>query len=506
MFAPRTCFALALLGACILCGEVRAARNDWAEGTPGQPNGATRDYYNRAGLLAWKNYLGDWRDAKNVAQGNAAYATTTLEDDDTARSVEWDVTALVREWVEGRFPNQGMLLRGVEGQGSHHFRSRQWSGADEHPRLVVTTPQGTQSLAPQADTYLEPSTYRSQGHSETLKVAMKSSPALLRFDLAEIPAGTQITKAVLRLHTFAQYGGPMVVGVFRCAQGHDVPEQAPRLGLAAKYSHDRGIERDPDVIFAARFESEDWSDAWTYAAGSLEPVAADPKHRFEPLQGRALRVKMAEGSNGAMNVTYKFMKETGREPEEIYFRYYLRLADDWRQTLEGGKMPGVSGTYGIAGWGGRRSDGTDGWSARGAYSHTISEDNPLAGTTPIGTYCYHADQPGTYGDIWLWQQGYRGFLENNCWYCVEQFVKLNTPGKRDGVIRAWIDGRPAFEKTDVRFRHVEKLKIEQIWMNVYHGGKRPSPHDQHMFVDNVVVATTYIGPMKTSPSPRGRGG
>ena len=43
---------------------------------------------------------------------------------------------------------------------------------------------------------------------------------------------------------------------------------------------------------------------------------------------------------------------------------------------------------------------------------------------------------------------------------------------------------------------MDKLKIEQIWMNVYHGGKKPSPYDQHLFIDNVVIARKYIGPMK----------
>ena len=65
-----------------------------------------------------------------------------------------------------------------------------------------------------------------------------------------------------------------------------------------------------------------------------------------------------------MNVTYKFAKEIGREPEEIFFRYYLRFGSDWKQTVQGGKMPGISGTYGKAGWGGRRSRGLKGWSAR----------------------------------------------------------------------------------------------------------------------------------------------
>jgi hypothetical protein len=43
---------------------------------------------------------------------------------------------------------------------------------------------------------------------------------------------------------------------------------------------------------------------------------------------------------------------------------------------------------------------------------------------------------------------------------------------------------------------VDTLKIEQIWMNVYHGGTTPSPRDQHLYVDNVVVAKKYIGPMR----------
>jgi hypothetical protein len=75
-------------------------------------------------------------------------------------------------------------------------------------------------------------------------------------------------------------------------------------------------------------------------------------------------------------------------------------------------------------------------------------------------------------------------------------VKLNTPGEKDGVLRVWIDGRPAFEKTDLRFRHTPELRIEQVWMNVYHGGREPSPHDQHLYIDNVVIARKYVGPLQ----------
>ncbi len=42
----------------------------------------------------------------------------------------------------------------------------------------------------------------------------------------------------------------------------------------------------------------------------------------------------------------------------------------------------------------------------------------------------------------------------------------------------------------------EALKIEQVWMNVYHGGTKPSPYDQHLYIDNVVIARKYIGPRR----------
>lgn len=475
-----------------------AAPNDWAEGTPGKDNGASRDFYNRATLLEWKNKLGDWRDAKDVAQGKEPYARSVVTAEHKGKAVEWDVTSLVQEWLAGKHPNQGMLLRVVAGQGARNFGSREQVEAGQRPQLVLTGDKGSVTLAAQADTYLDSSTYRSLGNLDVIKVG-DANHALLRFDLAGGGQAGKVEKAILRLHNLAQSGGETAtVGVFRCSQGHDVPAEEPTLGLAAKYPGDQDIRKDPAVIFFTGFEAEKWTAEWTQAAplAALDTLTADADRKFQPWQGKALRVCIAKGELTGLNLTYQFKKQIGEEPEEIYFRYYLRLAEDWKQTVQGGKMPGISGTYGRAGWGGRRSDGSNGWSARGSFYLSIPDDNPLAGLHPIGTYCYHTDQAGNYGDGWVWSRGYRGFLEKNRWYCVEQYVKLNTPGQKDGVLRAWIDGRVAFEKTDIRYRQVDSLKIEQVWMNVYHGGTVPSPYDQHLFIDNVVIARKYIGPMK----------
>jgi hypothetical protein len=335
------------------------------------------------------------------------------------------------------------------------------------------------------------------GDSENLGVSSMPKHTLLRFDLAGTEKLGEVSKATLRLFSNKQNRATQV-GVFRCSQGHFEALSNPIKGLAENYHEDKGIGKDADVIFAAGFESETWKDEWTQAAplDALKIVGASADLKFQPLSGNALSVCIAKGAKTGLNTLYKFQKQIGREPEEIYFRYYLRLGDDWNQTVQGGKLPGAAGTYGIAGWGGRKSNGKNGWSARGKFNLTLPADNPLAGTTPIGTYCYHADMQGFYGTNWIWYKNYLGFLEKNRWYPIEQHTKLNTPGEKDGILRAWIDGQLAFEKTDIRFRHVDKLKIEEIWMNVYHGGTIASPYDQHVFIDNVVIANKYIGPLR----------
>ena len=74
-------------------------------------------------------------------------------------------------------------------------------------------------------------------------------------------------------------------------------------------------------------------------------------------------------------------------------------------------------------------------------------------------------------------------------------MRLNTPGEDNGILQAWVDGQLVFERTDLRFRDTRDLKIESVWFNVYHGGLERAPHDLGLYIDNVVIARKYIGPM-----------
>jgi hypothetical protein len=247
---------------------------------------------------------------------------------------------------------------------------------------------------------------------------------------------------------------------------------------------------DPDpLLFSCDFESPSWYEQWgrNNPPRNTSTVDSDPERRFVPLDGNALRIRVEEGGHYGTSLQFKFLEQLGFEPEAVYFRYYLRFADDW-DPERGGKLPGIAGTYGRAGWGGRPANGQNGWSARGLF------DGRENGRTPIGFYCYHADMQGRYGSHWVWDKDNLGYLANNRWYCVEQYARLNTPGQNDGVLRGWIDGKLAFEKTDVRMRDVDSLKIETVWINLYHGGRWTSQSPDHLYIDNVAIGTEPIGP------------
>ena len=179
--------------------------------------------------------------------------------------------------------------------------------------------------------------------------------------------------------------------------------------------------------------------------GDAGATDESPRLVYEDFSGKALEILVRKGEHYGLSSKFVFKDHLGYEPEELYARFYTYYAEDFgnQDGREGyrGKSPGFDGTYNVEGWGGKpNSDGTRGWSCRGA-SGVQSENDGIrlsfyAYEVKSGRYNYgktlHFDKPVTAGK----------------WYCVEQYIRLNTPGKKDGIARAWINGEPVFEKTD----------------------------------------------------------
>src|SRR5205085_10171929 len=85
------------------------------------------------------------------------------------------------------------------------------------------------------------------------------------------------------------------------------------------------------------------------------------------------------------------------------------------------------------------------------------------------------------------------------WYCVEMMVHANTPGKNDGEVKYWIDGKVVGDFPDLNMRSISTLKIDHANMMLH---ALHSERVNKKWYDNVVIATKYIGPMASaSPAP-----
>lgn len=463
--------------------------------------GPTCAYYLGMGSLPWSRPGGDWVDAAGERYGARPFDAVAVPAGRGRQFVELDLTALVRSWLDGRRRNAGLMLRAITpGNGIVAWHSRESADLAARPGLKLEWSDGTRSrLQPSADTHLDCSSLTSLGAQQQLLVGAQLS-ALLVFQLPGKP-GTTLSRATLSLVSDQQYGSGVTVGAFLADPPYARPLGPPEQGIAQRYVRDAGIEGHPAVLKAENFDSLLWFLDWMGIGIGLlrshaRAVSDDPDRLFEPLSGKALRVTLRQGTNLGLDMSYMFGSKGQPEPEEIYFRYYLRFADDWNPSLDGGKLPGIAGTYGQAGWGMRKTDGYNGWSLRGDFAARPPGVPTVAGLTSLGSYAYHADIEDAAGEAWAWGDGPGAVLENNRWYCIEQYVKLNTPGQKDGVFRAWVDGRRVLEKTSVRFRRVPELKIEKVWLNVYHGGIAPAPRNMSLYIDHVVIARQYIGPLQ----------
>jgi hypothetical protein len=223
--------------------------------------------------------------------------------------------------------------------------------------------------------------------------------------------------------------------------------------------------------------------------------------------GPSLGTWLNIGEHGAAGGQVSLRSLAGRSYiDQAYFRYWLRLDDDFFIVPPSqGKLPGLAalnGTYRCLG--GKQSTTRDPcWSARTVFSRDYPKygepGHPYSDPdhTLLGTYLYHLDVPARfapYGEAVLWDPAV-ATLDHGRWYCVEGHVRMNTPGASDGVVRGWVDEQLALDRRDVRLRRAgeSSLGVQTLWMDLYHGGAKPSAADNEVRIDSLALGPQRIG-------------
>jgi hypothetical protein len=246
-----------------------------------------------------------------------------------------------------------------------------------------------------------------------------------------------------------------------------------------------------DILLFEDFETLNYQGRWPIFWGrpvGAGTVSLPSKYVFAGKRSAYLEVQ--KGSHES----FGYGEYVPRAPidDVVYVRMYLRLADDFSMgtssqlkliSIKGGAKP--ENAYGGAG---NKPTGQD------KFSVTLALDNWMK----LHFYVYHPDQWGGYGDWVYCQPSFfrKAGLSRGKWYCIELMLKNNTPGKKDGQIKAWLDGTQIGKIEKLRFRDVRAVKIRRFTVENYFGGGNvsdTSPKDQRLYIDNYIVSTKPIG-------------
>ena len=311
-----------------------------------------------------------------------------------------------------------------------------------------------------------------------------------------------IRSAVIRL-TFV-----FVLGLAGLASAQALPEG--NSGIAARYAGDVGIGSDPAVLFADDFESygsgADLTRKWNEAYQTQNIRIATESGNV--LGGsKALEFTVPQQSSEVSNTALKYVNP---EQDVLFVRYYAKFDQGFNVLGSSHGGSSISARYCCPGV-----------PANGFNKFLVSyeawrDDASAANPGNLNAYIYHPEQRDRWGDHFFPTGLVAPFTsvpfnfgpsfvarpdvtpELGRWYCFEMMVKANTPEQRDGRIAFWLDGRLIADFPNLRLRETDTLKIDRFSIDLHVGSNTLAP--ARKWYDNVVAATSYIGPMMTNPN------
>jgi len=285
-------------------------------------------------------------------------------------------------------------------------------------------------------------------------------------------------------------------------------------GIASQYPNDIGIFQDPNVIYADDFESYDNASglAVNWNGGVYHDVKITTEKSNVFAGNKSLEFKLPKQNIEWSNTVARELGKN-KEVEQLFLRYYTKFDQSFDIVGSSHNGGGMSAHYYMNG------QATPGIPANGYNKFLVEFESwrgSAADSSPglLNVYIYHPEQRSQWGDHWFpngevmpntsipgnFGSDFVSRTNIRCklgqWYCCELMVKANTVGLRNGRIACWLDGKLIADFPNLRLRDVDSLKISRFNLS-FHAGSNPS-NETYKWYDNVVAATSYIGPMITT--------
>jgi hypothetical protein len=281
-------------------------------------------------------------------------------------------------------------------------------------------------------------------------------------------------------------------------------------GIAARYPGDVGIEEHPDVILADGFEDyavpDDLYARWD-AVYQVDQIAFATGDDDVFTGTQSLQFTVPQQESELSNAVDAILAE---ERDTLYLRYLAKFQPPYDVVGSSHNGAMISAHYFIDG------QATPGVPADGTNKFLVNLEHwrgevETASPGLLNLYVYHPEQrsqwgdhffpsgvvlpnssvPGDFGPEFVARPEVPGTLGE--WTCFEYMVHANTPGQRDGRVTVWVDGALVADFPNLRFRDVESLRLDRFGLS-FHIGSNTAGESRRWY-DNVVAATSYIGPV-----------
>lgn len=275
-------------------------------------------------------------------------------------------------------------------------------------------------------------------------------------------------------------------------------------GVASRYAGDANIQNDPAVLFFEGFDSYTANSQLT-SSGNWSNFFQNSNILLDTTQytggTKSLRLRMP---STASEVSNAIVKPVSPARDTLFLRAYTRFAPSYAGVNSAHNGLSISANYSGPG---RRPNGRD---FMLVHLQQVNYGEGEPGKTHV--YVYHPEQGDSYGENWYPSgrttngSGPAGgfgasFVKRaetipprGQWVCFELMVQLNTVGQRDGRVAVWQDGALIADWQNIRFRDSTSVNLDEI--TVQNGGQGSTQINDKWY-DNVVIATSYIGPIVT---------
>lgn len=263
------------------------------------------------------------------------------------------------------------------------------------------------------------------------------------------------------------------------------------------------IERPGKVVLRDDFESDESWKNYYEIQGRKEGHTRLTREPTQVHRGSGALQVTAPNRNGASSGAGVIGWLGAEGYDQLYLRRYVQFAPDYDQgnlNHTGGGLSGVAGAdkwYGM-GKAGIRPKGDDWFSSRFEPWRDWGRYEP-PGYMFLYTYWMdmRRDRDGNYwGNNLTPADKDRIAIKRGRWYCWEHMIKVNTIGKADGELAAWIDGKLYIHYRGFRWRTAEDVRLKRFELMVY---IHKSERDNTVWYDDLVISTGYVGPISDQP-------